>query len=123
MTAWVEALEGAVKRSCESRPGILEEKAKAAEMMKPLMLAQTFAEVDSYHILVKSTCARRRRRAQSRRGAPDVVAPRAAHVARDATATWLASPRAADDGLPRRATLTHASDCAVRGRQTSRMPA
>jgi len=52
MNEWVAKLEETVATSCSARPGTLEAKKEAAEAMKPLMMAQTFAEVDTYHLLV-----------------------------------------------------------------------
>ena len=52
MNAWVTKLDETVATACNARPGMLEAKKEAAEAMKPLMMAQTFAEVDTYHILI-----------------------------------------------------------------------
>ena len=54
MNNWVDALDACVRKSCEARPGMYEEKARAAEAMKPLMLAQAFKEVDTYNTLVSN---------------------------------------------------------------------
>ena len=54
MNAWVAKLDESVAASCSARPGMLEAKKDAAEKMKPLMMAQTFAEVDTYHTLVSN---------------------------------------------------------------------
>lgn len=54
MNDWVAKLEDCVANACSSRPGALEAKKEAAEKMKPLLMAQSFTEVDTVQSLIKS---------------------------------------------------------------------
>jgi len=55
MNEWVKKLEESVATSCNAASEhALKKKQDAAELMKPLMMAQTFAEVDTYHTLVNN---------------------------------------------------------------------
>jgi hypothetical protein len=54
MNLWVSKLEESVAAACAPRPGMLEQKHAAAEKMKPLLMAQSFSEVDQYQKLMKT---------------------------------------------------------------------